>query len=133
MASSAQSLWLRCPQEHYLPVRSAHCLHSSHSVQGQLSNILAHATALSAIIMGTPVANEGCSILARQDRDLRQKKRWQDLTLRHLLLVRQAKITGEPVTFTDELVDWCEHVDDLSMLLWLALTVEGDGQSVMIP
>jgi len=51
------------------------------------------------------------------------------LTLRHLLLFRQAKFRGETVDFADALADWCEHVDDLSTLLWLALTVDGDGQS----
>ena len=53
------------------------------------------------------------------------------LTLRHLLLLRQAKIAGTSVDFADEVAKWCEDVDDLSTLLWLALTVEGDGQSAM--
>jgi hypothetical protein len=29
----------------------------------------------------------------------------------------------------DEIAEWCEKVDDLSMLLWIAVTVEGAGQA----
>lgn len=55
----------------------------------------------------------------------------EKLTLRHLLLFRQAKMSGEGVVFAMELAAWSESVDDLPTLLCLALTVEGDGQSVM--
>ena len=79
------------------------------------------------------MSNEKWSSLYQQDLDARKQKPWQGLTLRHLLLFRQAKAAGESVGFADELADWCEHVDDFSVLLWLALTVEGNGQSVMAP
>ena len=78
-----------------------------------------------------PMTDVEWSSLYQQGLNARKQKGWQGLTLRHLLLLRQAKITGDSVGFADELSDWCEHVDDLSTLLWLALTVEGDGQSVM--
>lgn len=38
---------------------------------------------------------------------------------------------GGSVAFSDELAGWCEHVDEFSTLLWMALTVEGEGQSVV--
>lgn len=52
-----------------------------------------------------------------------------------LLLHRQCAAHGEDPTaserpgFAEELAEWCEKVDDLSMLLWMAITVEGEGQS----
>lgn len=79
------------------------------------------------------------------DRDW--KKRYQEyiqskkqkgrvgLTLGNLLLTRQAAAHGVDITkaarpgFPEELNEWCERTDDLSMLLWMALTVEGEGQS----
>lgn len=57
------------------------------------------------------------------------------LTLGNLLLTRQAAAHGVDITkaarpgFPEELAEWCERTDDLSMLLWMALTVEGEGQS----
>jgi len=77
-----------------------------------------------------PLTNAEWEQLYQQDRG---RGRSTNLTLRHLLLLRQAKVTGGNVGFTAELAEWCEHVDDFSTLLWLALTVEGDGQSVMYP
>lgn len=53
----------------------------------------------------------------------------QTLTLRHLLLLRQAKMLEQEIDFAEELGSWCSDADDLSTLLWLALTVEGDGQT----
>lgn len=76
-----------------------------------------------------PATDADWSILYRQHLDIQKQHFKQKLTLRHLLHFRQAKLTGRPVDFADELADWCENVDDLSTLLWLALTVEGDGQS----
>lgn len=79
-----------------------------------------------------PMSDENWKDLYQQGRDARKAKSWSGLTLRHLLLFKQARATGQPVAFADELADWCENVDGFSTLLWLALTVEGDGQSVML-
>ena len=66
-----------------------------------------------------------------------KRKGRRGLTLRHLFLPRQSSSKSQhqdvskPKTadFEEELAEWCEKADDLSMLLWLALTVEGEGQS----
>lgn len=65
----------------------------------------------------------------------REKKGRRGLTLRDLFLLRQSSGRSENVTkpgspgIEEELSEWCERADDLSMLLWMALTVEGQGQS----
>jgi hypothetical protein len=82
-------------------------------------------------VLWEPMSDAGWTRLYHQGLDTAQQRKWAGLTLRHLLLQRQANICGETVGFADELESWCEHVDDLSTLLWLALTVEGDGQSIM--
>lgn len=53
-----------------------------------------------------------------------------NLTFEHLLSVRRASLHGEYVTsdLTNAVAKWCEKADDLSMLLWIALTIEGEGQ-----
>lgn len=64
-----------------------------------------------------------------------KRKGRRGLTLRDLFLVKQSSARGQDVTkpespeFEEELAEWCEKVDDLSMLLWMALTMEGEGQS----
>lgn len=58
-----------------------------------------------------------------------------NITLGKLLILRQSKRLDEVVAksggsaIAEELAEWCERADDLSMLLWMALTVEGEGQS----
>lgn len=78
-----------------------------------------------------PLTDADWSILHQRDLNSHEQKGWRRLSLRHLLLQRHATITGDTVEFADELAHWCETADDLATLLWLALTVEGDGQSVM--
>lgn len=57
------------------------------------------------------------------------------LTLGDILLLRQSMRLDEVIAsigrsaIAEELAEWCERADDLSMLLWIALTVEGEGQS----
>ncbi|KAJ5590494.1 hypothetical protein N7450_004466 [Penicillium hetheringtonii] len=66
-----------------------------------------------------------------------KRKGRRGLTLRHLFLLRQSSSKGQHQDFSqsnspdfeEELSEWCEKADDLSMLLWVALTVEGKGQS----
>jgi hypothetical protein len=59
----------------------------------------------------------------------------KSLRLGDLLLLRQSRRLDEVVAsvgqyaVAEELAIWCEHADDLSMLLWMALTIEGDGQT----
>jgi hypothetical protein len=61
--------------------------------------------------------------------DNNKRKARRGLTLGHLLLLRQYSSKFEEPAFAEELAEWCERADDLSMLLWMALTVEGEGQS----
>lgn len=77
------------------------------------------------------MADADWSTTHRQRLQTLQHQDQERLTLRHLLLFRQAKLSGDNVPFADQLAAWCETVDDLSTLLWLALTIEGDGQSVV--
>jgi len=56
------------------------------------------------------------------------------LTLGDLLLLRQTPRLDEMTKagrpeMVVELAQWCEKADDLSMLLWMALTVHGEGQA----
>lgn len=53
------------------------------------------------------------------------------LTFEHLLSIRRASLHGGHVNseVTNTVTEWCEKADDLSMLLWVALTVEGEGQA----
>ncbi|KAL7920670.1 hypothetical protein ACQKWADRAFT_297589 [Trichoderma austrokoningii] len=60
------------------------------------------------------------------------------LTMGNLFLLRQSLSRGENVLKTAradlarEMAEWVEKVDDLSMLLWMAVALEGDGQAMMI-
>jgi hypothetical protein len=50
-------------------------------------------------------------------------------------LLKPSSVRGENIAKSgnpdveEELSEWCERAHDLSMLLWMALTVEGEGQS----
>jgi hypothetical protein len=67
--------------------------------------------------------------------NLRKSKRRKGITLGELLQLRQNSRLDEVVRtcggcdIAEELSEWCEKADDLSMLLWMALTVEGEGQA----
>jgi hypothetical protein len=60
------------------------------------------------------------------------------LTMGNLFLLRQSLSRGENFLKTStadlakELAEWVEKVDDLSMLLWMAVQLEGEGQARMI-
>lgn len=64
-----------------------------------------------------------------------RSSKMKGLNLGDLLSLRQSKRLDEVVAsmgrsaVAEELAQWCEQADDLSMLLWIALTVEGEGQS----
>lgn len=70
----------------------------------------------------------------QEDVNAKKQKGRRGLTLKHLLLLRQSSLYIEDLTkpgspdFAEELAEWCERVDDFSMLLWMALTVEGEEQ-----
>ena len=56
------------------------------------------------------------------------------LTLGDLLLLRRnPRLDGlaklRRPTLITEIAEWCETADDLSTLLWMALSVEGEGQA----
>ena len=66
--------------------------------------------------------------------DIGKQKGRQGLTYRHLLSVRRATLHGcaatmPDVSVADEVAEWCGQADDLNMLLWVALTIEGAGQA----
>lgn len=52
------------------------------------------------------------------------------LVFGHLGSARRASLYGEYVAndVMTAVTEWCEKADDLNMLLWIALTVEGEGQ-----
>lgn len=60
------------------------------------------------------------------------------LTMGNLFLLRQSLSRGEnflktaKANLAKELAEWVEKVDDLSMLLWMAVALEGDGQAKKI-
>lgn len=59
----------------------------------------------------------------------------QGLTLRHLIKFRQSSLYGQDIAhnwtsdLVDECLEWCAELNDLAMLLWIALTIEGAGQA----
>lgn len=68
----------------------------------------------------------------REDVDARKLKGRQGLTFQNLISFRrtskaQNNLFSDP-TSEEQLSEWCEKSDDFSMLLWMALTVEGEGQ-----
>ena len=71
----------------------------------------------------------------RYDKDLTSKRQRGScvLSLRNLLRLRQSSLAGPSTSATsdiaEEFAEWCEKADDLSMLLWMSLTIEGDGRS----
>jgi hypothetical protein len=72
-----------------------------------------------------------------EDIEMRQARSSSGLTLGHLMSLRQYQVYAAPMTncsrpdLGEELVEWCEHADDLSMLVWMALSVGGAGQAEM--
>lgn len=85
--------------------------------------------------MWQPISDKDWTKRYQEDTEARKQKGQQGLTLGMLLLIRQSAACGEDITLSareglaEELAEWCERADDLSMLLWMGLTVEGDGQS----
>ncbi|KAF2828416.1 hypothetical protein CC86DRAFT_465250 [Ophiobolus disseminans] len=65
----------------------------------------------------------------QEERDACKQKGRKGLIFGDLLMLKRSSsnmATGfEP---KEELTDWCERADDLSMLLWMALSLEGEGQ-----
>ncbi len=65
----------------------------------------------------------------------RIRQRWTGLTLGDVLMLRQSNRLDQAVAkaggsaLAEELVDWCDHADDLSMALWTAFAIDGEGQS----
>lgn len=60
------------------------------------------------------------------------------LTMGNLFSFRHSLSHGEQfhemakAYLAKELAEWVEKVDDLSMLLWMALTLEGEGQAQIV-
>jgi hypothetical protein len=82
-----------------------------------------------------PISDRDWKKQYHEDVAARKQKERKGLTFRHLAMLRQSPAYGEDMSrcssseLAEELADWCERVDDLSMALWMALTVEGAGQA----
>jgi hypothetical protein len=82
-----------------------------------------------------PISDRDWKKRYHEDVAARKQKERKGLTFRHLSMLRQPPAYGEEMStcsssgLAEELADWCERVDDLSMALWMALTVEGAGQA----
>jgi hypothetical protein len=70
-----------------------------------------------------------------EDNEKKQRRPGSGLTLGHLMSLRQYQVYAAPLMhcsrpdLAEALVEWCEHADDLSMLVWMALSVGGEGQA----
>jgi hypothetical protein len=80
-----------------------------------------------------PVSDRDWKKLHQEESNAKKLKERRGLSFRHLIMLRRASLYGEQVIdgseMADEIAEWCEKVDDLSMLLWIAITVEGAGQA----
>ena len=86
-----------------------------------------------------PISDKEWKKRYRENVAAKEKEGRKGLTLRDLFLLKQSSARGEKIAKfgssdrEEELAEWCERADDLSMLLWMALTVEGEGQSRVHP
>jgi hypothetical protein len=80
-----------------------------------------------------PVSDRDWKKLYQENNDSRRLKGRHGLTFRHLIMLRRSSLYGEKMIDSsdtaDEIAEWCEKVDDLSMLLWISITIEGAGQA----
>jgi hypothetical protein len=80
-----------------------------------------------------PESDRDWKKLYQEDNDKKRIRGRSGLTFRHLILLRRSSLYGEKMMdaseMADEIAEWCEKVDDLCMLLWIAVTVEGAGQA----
>jgi hypothetical protein len=71
--------------------------------------------------------------LYQEDSNAKKLRGRHGLSFRHLIMLRRASLYGEQVLdgseTADEIAEWCEKMDDLSVLLWIAITIEGEGQA----
>lgn len=69
------------------------------------------------------------------EHDINTTKKKMSLTFEHLFSSRRACMRGVIVAsdLTNQISEWCEKADDLSVLLWIALTVEGACQAKGLP
>jgi hypothetical protein len=71
--------------------------------------------------------------LYQEDSNAKKLRGRHGLSFRHLIMLRRASLYGEQVLdgseMADEIAEWCEKMDDLSVLLWIAITIEGEGQA----
>jgi hypothetical protein len=80
-----------------------------------------------------PISDRDWKKLHKEDSDGKRLKGMRGLNFRHLIMLRRSSLYGEKMIegseTANEIAEWCEKVDDLSMLLWIAVTVEGAGQA----
>ena len=80
-----------------------------------------------------PISDREWNQRYQEDFAAKRLKGGCNLSLRNLLRLRQPSIVCLPTAAThdlaEEFAEWCERADDLSMLLWMSLMVEGDGRA----
>lgn len=78
-----------------------------------------------------PISDRDWSKRYQKDRDLKKLKGRRGLTMGNLFLFRRLLTHGDnsykigKPDLPDELSEWVEKVDGLSMLLWISFTLEG--------
>ncbi|KAL7935829.1 hypothetical protein V8C35DRAFT_298345 [Trichoderma chlorosporum] len=85
-----------------------------------------------------PISDKDWKKRYNEDIGSKSTKQRRGLTMGNLFSLRRSLSRGDDLDksgkedLAKELSEWVEKVDDLSMLLWLALTLEGEGQAQMI-
>jgi hypothetical protein len=72
-----------------------------------------------------PMSDSDWKTTYQEHLDTRRQKGRRGLTLGHLHSLRESNTCGKADS-AEELAEWCESVDDLSILLWMTLSVEGE-------
>lgn len=85
-----------------------------------------------------PISGRDWKKRYQEDIKAKKLKGTGGLTMGNLVLLKTSLSHGDNFymagkdALTTELSEWVEKVDDLSMLLWMALTLEGEGQAKMM-
>ena len=79
-----------------------------------------------------PISDREWKKRYQEEKDASKQKGRNGLTFGDLLMLKRSTTHGGSMAgfsgSTEELADWCERADDFSMLLWMALSLEGPGQ-----
>ncbi|KAK7217784.1 hypothetical protein V2G26_005787 [Clonostachys chloroleuca] len=84
-----------------------------------------------------PMCHEDWKKRYEEDIHSRKLKGTRQLTMGDLFMLKKSGINSDQVfqstkdSITEEISEWVKEVDDFSMLLWLAFTLEGGGQAII--